>query len=223
MVVDNCSTDDTAEIVTQLNQDGSLPGLIYLITLPQNLGYAGSQKFAYRLVLENRNIRWVIMLHGDGQYPPVLLNNFLAYVNSQYAIVYGYRSKLRFGQLEETPLIAYLTTKLLSALESLATGYRRKEWHSGFVMYSRRFLERLNFDALTNTMHIDGHLLFAGGVLGEPTLGIPIFKRYRDFESFRGLARIKYVGEVFRLIIRFRLTKAELILRPVPAGSPKQD
>ena len=209
LLVDNASPDGTGKLVAdRVSQTQSYNGL-KIIRTENNVGYAGSQKLAYRIATQYPSIENVVMLHGDGQYPPELLPSLLDKVGNGYGIVYGYRDKKLFKQ-EETPLITFICIKGLSILESLVTGYPRKEWHSGLVMYSREFLENVNFDAVTDTYHIDGHLQYASGYLGYKVKAVPIWKRYNNFEQFGGFNRVKYVFNVLRLTLTFRLSRSGL-------------
>ena len=218
VVVDNCSTDRTVETIQEANRDGRFPRKVHVVRTPQNTGYSGSQKMVYKLVLANPAVQWVVMLHGDGQYPPELLPDMILSTRKDAMVVYGHRDRSEFPKKEETPFIAYVVIRLLSAIESLVTGYPRREWHSGFVMYHRDFLAKVNLDALTTTPHIDGHLLFAAGVLGVRVRGLPIFKRYKGYEAFGGLERLWYIVNVFALLFRFRMEGGDnLILRGTQA------
>ena len=58
IVVDDCSTDDTAAIARRLP--------VTLIRHERNTGYGGNQKTCYRTALEH-GARYVIMLHADYQ------------------------------------------------------------------------------------------------------------------------------------------------------------
>lgn len=204
LVVDNCSSDGTSEKVREFCTSGALRAPLQLIRTKQNVGYSGSQKLAYGIVSGHETVRSVIMLHGDGQYPPELLSEYLPYLDGAYGVVYGYRSKKKFGQREETPLLAWSVIRALSILESAVTGHKCQEWHSGFVMYSTKFLRRLNLDELTGTRHIDGHLQFEAGCRGEKIKAIPIYKLYNDLVPFDGAARRRYVMDVLRLMFEFR-------------------
>ena len=95
-------------------------------------------------------------------------------------------------------------------LESLVTGYPIQEWHTGFIMYSTDFLKMVNFDAVTDTYHIDGHLLFASGSMERTVMGVPIYKRYRDYRQLGALARVIYVLQVLRLVSGFRHGQQDL-------------
>ena len=205
LVIDNCSTDGTVERLQRARAEKRWPASIHLIQSKSNLGYSGSQKLAYQIALDSPNNQNVIMLHGDGQYPPELLNNFLPFIESEYGVVYGFRDKTSYPEKEETPIPTYRVIKLLSSVESFVTGHKRKEWHSGFVMYSREFLSKVNLSALTNTYHIDGHIQFVSGELNEKVRAIPIWKRYKNFRELNGLVRITYIFHVLRLMVKFRV------------------
>ena len=206
LVVDNKSSDGTADKVREIDASNTLPGIVQIVQPEQNLGYAGSQKLAYETARKSMQTQWVIMLHGDGQYPPELLPKFLeqAAETPEAASIYGFRSKKHYPYDEETPWLTYSMIKALGCFESLVTGVRRKEWHSGYVMYATEFLRKVDLSKLTKTMHIDGHLQFATSRIGMPSVPLPIFKRYRELEAFAGISRIKYVFQVLYMCFRFR-------------------
>lgn len=204
LIVDNCSDDGTSERVLEAKRDKVLPDHVVLIRTDENIGYAGSQKLAYALALENPCVRNVIMLHGDGQYSPELIHSLERYFDTDAAVVYGYRSKTTYGRKEETPWVTWLAIKVLSLLESLITGYWRREWHTGFIMYSTDFLRSVDLNALTTTRHIDGHLLYTSGFLKQKAVGVPIFKLYGEIPAFEGEERSQYIRDVFKLMFSFR-------------------
>jgi glycosyltransferase involved in cell wall biosynthesis len=194
LIIDNCSTDGSVSKITNLLNKKTLPFHIALIKTKYNLGYSGSQKLAYSLVQKSTNAKKIIMLHGDGQYPSSLLSKLQPYFGSNAAIVYGYRSKKIYKNREETPFLTYIVVKLLNSIENICTGFRFKEWHSGFVMYSVNFLKSIPLNKLTETRHIDGEMLMCAGELQERTVSVPIYKRYKGYVGFGGLSLIKYVG-----------------------------
>ncbi len=211
LIVDNCSTDDTVARIQKARGENRWSVPVHLIQPEENLGYSGSQKLAYSLMLNSPDVKRVIMLHGDGQYPTELLDEFMPYIESDYGVVYGYRDKSVFPEQEETPALTYRVIKILSALESFVTGHYRKEWHTGFVMYSREFLSRVDLDALTDTYHIDGHLQFVAGELGEQVKPIPIWKRYKGYVPLTGFKRLSYIFHVLRLSVVFRMQRSKTI------------
>ncbi len=207
LIVDNHSTDDTVDKIQRARCENRWDAPVHLIQPPENLGYAGSQKLAYSIALLSTRVKRVIMLHGDGQYPPELLGNFMPFTDSEYGVVYGYRDKSEYPDLEETPTGAYRVIKILSAIESYVTGHPRKEWHSGFVMYSREFLLRVNLDGLTDTYHIDGHLHFVAGELDEHGKAIPSWKRYKGYAPLTRMKRVRYLFDVLKLLVAFRMRR----------------
>jgi glycosyltransferase involved in cell wall biosynthesis len=206
LLIDNFSPDNTAQLTSESLAEKPGPVPCQLIRTKRNLGYAGSQKLAYEIALANPAVEHVIMLHGDGQYPPELASEFLKECGGRADVVYGYRSKLRYRGKEETPLMTFTIIRILSIIESLVTTTFRKEWHTGYIMYRSRFLAKIPFQVLTNTPHIDGHLLYAGGQVDAVVKGIPIFKRYKNLVAFAGHERVRYVVDVFRLMFSFRRT-----------------
>lgn len=204
LVVDNCSTDRTAEVLVRAIEQNAFPFRVRLVKTTADLDYPGTQKLAYAIACESPAVRHVIMLHGDGQYAPELLSYLAPYLDGDYAVVNGYRDKARFGAQEETPPRDYLVIKILCVIENLVTGLRQREWASGFVMYAADFLRRIPLDRLSNTRHIDGEFLMCAGALGEKTLAVPIFKRYKDFKPFAGWGRVLYVWHVAQALFRFR-------------------
>lgn len=209
LVIDNCSTDDTVKTIRRAQSEGRLSREIQIVQPSSNVGYARSQKLAYSLACRSENVKWVAMLHGDGQYPPALLALFEPWLSSSAGVVYGYRSRLAYPRLEETPFLTLMTIKILSVLESLVTGVWRREWHSGFVMHSTRFLNKVDLKSLTNTPHIDGQLLFVASAVGETAVPIAIYKRYKQLNRFEGAARRQYVIDVLKLMWGFRRNKNE--------------
>lgn len=216
LVVDNCSTDSTADRLLAARQAGEVKYPFFVVRPAQNLGYAGSQKLAYGLAIRQPKVRWVIMLHGDGQYPSELLSGYLAHLDTDCALVQGYRSKRAYPTQEETPWTTLFTIRTLGYLETLVTGVRAKEWHSGFVMYSTDFLRAIDLEALIDTPHIDGHLLFASQSLGFKRAAIPIYKRYRGLKAFSGPEAVRYALSVLYLAYGFRRTRDALSAHGMP-------
>ena len=168
-----------------------------------NQGYGGNQKIGFNYAL-SKGYDIVAVLHGDGQYDPSLLKIFIPMINENYSIINGYRDKRTYPHREETPVITYCIIKILSWFESLITGYYQKEWHSGFVMYDTEFLRKIPLQFLSDTRHIDGEFLICAGILKENTKSLPIFKNYNGYESLTGLARVRHVVNVIRIILKFR-------------------
>lgn len=222
LIVDNASIDGTAEVALKLAESSRWRGRLTLLRSPSNSGYAGSQKLAYRYIRSFLRPDAVVMLHADGQYPAALLGGFKEALRNGADVAYGFRSPSHFGCLEETPLKARLAMALLNRMECVATGRSEvREWHSGYVGYSLRFLDKVNFDAVTSTRHIDGNLLFAASSLGFKLSAIPIYKRYKAYKGFTGVPAYLYILQCLALMCTMRRTAARLKCRdPLWAPDP---
>lgn len=222
LVVDNCSDDGTAERIMEARQKGEIRSDVAVVQPTVNVGYAGSQKLAYALACRSPMVEWVAMLHGDGQYPSELLDKFVDRLDSAAGIIYGHRSKLWYPRKEETPFTTWAIIGLLSVVESVMTGVFRMEWHSGFVMHATRFLRRVELSALTDTPHIDGHLLYAASVVNERVETIPIYKRYKSLSPFEGEARRRYVLDVLNLMRKMPRAQGSLLARGHSSHEPER-
>ena len=101
VIVDNCSVDGSIEVIKEIIFSKIVSFKITLFVMPYNVGYSGSQKFAYNLFLQLNIKAKIIVLHGDGQYLPELLLKFIPHFYEDVAIVYGYRSKKLYPYLDE--------------------------------------------------------------------------------------------------------------------------
>jgi glycosyltransferase involved in cell wall biosynthesis len=213
LIVDNLSADNTADLCRQWAVANKAVE-VKILRPKKNLGYSGSQKLAYNYILNE--MPWVdkvFMLHGDGQYPAALLGElYSAFSDDDVAVVYGYRSKTKYPLMEETPKSTYFVIKMLGFLESIITGVSRKEWHSGFVAYKTSFLALINFEMVTETPHIDGHLSYLAGILNVKVVPVGIYKKYKNLTAFDGAERIRYVINVLKLMFHFRFKNSKLFL-----------
>jgi len=223
LVLDNASTDDTAQLATTFLKESLWAGKATVLKANRNLGYAGSQKLALRMARSNPATPFLVMLHADGQYPPKFLPDFFTKLEAGADLAYGCRSKQTFGDLEETPLKVKIAIAVLNNLECRLTACPKiKEWHSGYVGYSTAFLKKLNLSAITETRHIDGNMLFAATKLGARIEEVPIFKRYNDLEGFKGPAAYGYILHCLGLMIKMPST-IPFLCEPDPQLLPSPD
>ena len=197
LIIDDHSSDEISiEIKKFINiQKNSFN--INLIKTKKNYGYATSVKIAFSIFINLTKCNNIIVLHGDGQYDPVLINKFKEFLDSEYAIVQGYRDKKAFPKEDQTPIFPYLTIKILNYYENIICRTNFKEWHSGFAMYKRNFLSNFSINNLTNTMHIDGNLLYISKLLSQKVCSVKIYKKYKKKGNYNYFNMFKYVISVF--------------------------
>jgi glycosyltransferase involved in cell wall biosynthesis len=156
-VIDNDSTDNTQMVVINYRESHGLHNL-EVIRNPQNMGYGGSQKIAYRRCIE-KGYECVAMLHGDAQYAPELLESLIEPVAKGEAdMIFGSRMKgdpLGGGM----PIIRYLGNRALTTLQNFFLGTRLSEFHSGYRVYSVKALDKVPFERFSSDYHFDTEII----------------------------------------------------------------
>jgi glycosyltransferase involved in cell wall biosynthesis len=74
-VIDDNSTDRTYDLANRIRSDSHSNISVY--RTPFNRGYGGNQKLGYLYCVKN-DFDIVVLLHGDGQYPPEYISRILA-------------------------------------------------------------------------------------------------------------------------------------------------
>ena len=68
---------------------------------PFNQGYGGNQKIGYHYAIKN-NYDYVILLHGDGQYPPEFIPLIIEqFENPKVSAVFGSRMINKYQAIKE--------------------------------------------------------------------------------------------------------------------------
>ena len=92
--------------------------------------------------------------------------------------------------------------KGLTFIENLAFGTKLHEFHTGYIAYSRRALETINYEKLDDRFHFDGNMIVMALVhkLNITEVKVPII--YADEESH--LHAWSYAKDVMRTIWRYK-------------------
>jgi glycosyltransferase involved in cell wall biosynthesis len=181
VIVNDGSTDNTMERIAEIQSRFGDLATIHVIDKKQNQGYAQAQKDGYTFALL-RGADIVAMLHADGQYAPEILPTLLRPLEAGEAdIVQGsrmmdHKAALRGGM----PVYKFVANVGLSTLENLVYGLHFSEYHSGYMLYSRKALQTIPFKKLSNTFHFDGEMLFVGAKRGLRVKEISIPTLYED-------------------------------------------
>ncbi|MFV0337393.1 MAG: glycosyltransferase family 2 protein [Chthoniobacterales bacterium] len=195
VIVNDASPDDTGKVADQLAEQYPHVSALHH---PQNRGYGGAQKSGLHWGLEKGCDSFAIV-HADGQYAPELVEELLTPIwKGEAHIVQGSRM-LGSGALKGgMPLSRYLPNRALTLLENLAFGTSMKEFHSGYMLYSRKLLEALPFDALQNNFNFDAEIILVAHLAGFPCAQLPIPTCYSDESS--SLDPIPYGINVLKMI-----------------------
>jgi glycosyltransferase involved in cell wall biosynthesis len=165
-------------------------------------GYGAAQKKGFRRALE-LEADIAVLLHADGQYAPEIMEElYRPLLRGDADIVLGsrmknYRSALRGGM----PLYKLVANICLTHIENFVYGLNLSEYHSGYMLYSRKALETIPFEKLSNAFHYDGEMLLVGGRKKLRIADLPIPTHYGKETSYA--TPIPYGFEVLGVILKY--------------------
>ena len=202
VVVNDGSKDDTAAVLSRLEQ--KLPELTVL-THEKNRGYGETEKTLLRFALEN-GVDVGILLHSDGQYSPEKIPEILRCFDQDEADMVQGSRMLGGGALEGgMPLYKYLGNKCLTAIENWAFGMKMAEYHSGYMIYSRKALEQIPFEKLSASFDFDLEMLVLAHVKKLRISEVAIPTIYAGEKSH--LNPIRYGFDVLSVVRDYRRGK----------------
>jgi glycosyltransferase involved in cell wall biosynthesis len=200
IVINDGSTDDTDGVVRALA--ASHPK-VRLVSQPENQGYGAAVRKGLALSLES-GADYIVCLHADGQYPPEKLPEFVPYMAEHgIDVLQGSRHKEGTARRGGMPFYKIVAGKLLTWLENRTFGLEMSDYHSGFMLYSRRAVESIPFEKLSSYFDFDLEVIASARArrLRVDELGIPT--HYGDEESH--LNPIWYGLRCLRVMVRYRL------------------
>lgn len=141
-LVDDASKDGIEQVAKSLG--------IHFYRNRQNLGYGGNIKVCLQKALE-RNANIIIELHPDDQYDPTVIPAALNKLQEGYDFVMGSRFLESGAALRnKMPLWKYSINRLSTTMITSVLGVHLTEFHCGFRVYTRRFLEAVNYQKNDN-------------------------------------------------------------------------
>ena len=197
IIVNDRSPDETGEVAESLKADW--PGL-EVVHHEVNQGYGGAQKTGLKRGLELGADAFAI-IHSDGQYAPEkVLELMQPILEGCYHIVQGSRMVAGGAREGGMPLIRYIPNRVLTSMENIVFQTQMAEFHSGYMLYSRRLLERAPFEKLQNNYNFDAEMIVLAHLLGMECAQLPIPTRYDDEVS--SLKPIPYGVNVLKMMAR---------------------
>lgn len=205
LLSDDASQDDTYEVGLEYARQAShLP--ITVVRHPKNLGYGGNQKAGYAWAMDH-GLDVVVLLHGDGQYAPEIIQDLVQpVVDGEADAVFGSRMMTRGGALKGgMPLYKYVGNRILSTFQNRMTSLRLTEWHSGYRAYRVDMLRELPLDTYTNDFDFDTEIILGLHAAGGRILEVPIPTYYGDEICY--VNGMKYAKDVVSDVVRYRLER----------------
>lgn len=205
IVVDDASTDKTAEIAVNLDK-------VILAQNKKNYGYGANQKRCYKLALDN-GADIIIMVHPDYQYTPKLIPAMASLIgNNIYHCVIGSRivggNALKGGM----PYWRYINNRIITFIENILLGTKLSEFHTGYRAYSRELLETLDCSNFSDDFVFDNQLLaqaiWYGCIIGEVSCPTKYFKEASSINLYRS---IQYGFGCLSTALKFRLSSFRII------------
>lgn len=179
LVNDDASADDTYEVGVRLRDSSDYP--ITVVRHERNLGYGGNQKAGYRWAIEH-GLDVVVLLHGDGQYAPEMIEDIVAPLLSGDAdAVFGSRMVTRGGALKGgMPLYKFVGNKILTGFQNALTGQHLSEWHSGYRAYRTDALADLDLASYSDGFDFDTEIILGLIKARKRIVEVPIPTYYGD-------------------------------------------
>ncbi|MCU1496642.1 MAG: hypothetical protein JWM47_595 [Acidimicrobiales bacterium] len=179
---------------------------ITLVRHPQNLGYGGNQKWGYRYAIDHG---WdiAVLLHGDGQYAPEILDQIVAPIERGEAeAVFGSRM-MQPGEARKggMPAYKYVGNRILTTMENKVVGTSLSEWHSGYRAYDVKALASVPFEDNADGFNFDTQIIIQLHEAQHRIAEIPIPTYYGDEICY--VDGIKYAKDVARDVTRYRAHK----------------
>lgn len=219
LIIDDASTDDTVSLCTLYGQQRGRH--LRVLRNPVNQGYGGNQKIGYTYAAEY-GFDFVVMLHGDGQYPPEYLDQMILPLAENSAdAVFGSRM-LNKGQALEggMPGYKYLGNRILTGYQNQLLGTRLSEFHSGYRSYRVAALQRIPFRYNSNDFDFDTDIIIQAIDSGCRILEISIPTHYGD-EICR-VNGFKYAFQIARSTLLSRIQPWGIYYNP-KFDYPSQD
>jgi glycosyltransferase involved in cell wall biosynthesis len=212
LIIDDQSMDNTFYVARKYSERNSLDNVTVLYN-PKNLGYGGNQKIGYQYAI-NKGFNIVVLLHGDGQYPPELLEQMiLPILNDECDVVLGSRMiDKKSALMGKMPIYKWLGNIALTFLQNKILGARLSEFHTGYKSYRVSALKSIPFEYNSNYFDFDTDILIQLVDTGNRIKEIPIPTFYG--EEISRVSVLKYGFMILSSTINSRLMKIGIFYHP---------
>ncbi|MBP9697893.1 MAG: glycosyltransferase [Candidatus Moranbacteria bacterium] len=211
-IIDDSSQDQTISTALEAGKSLGLTSFSVMKT-PKNQGYGGNQKIGYTYALQ-KGYDIVILLHGDGQYPPECLPDLVAcYADSSVDAAFGSRMIVRTDALRGgMPLYKWVGNQVLTSLENAILGTKLSEFHSGYRSYRTTALKKIPFHLNSDDFHFDTDIIIQFVLQKSRIVEIPMPTHYGDEECH--VNGMKYAWDCFKSATKSRLHQAGIFFQP---------
>lgn len=211
LMIDDASPDNTAALAENYKSRGTLP--MTVLRNPVNQGYGGNQKIGYQYAIRF-GFDSVVMLHGDGQYPPEQVADMVGTMLEKNAdVVLGSRMLDRKNALKgKMPLYKFFGNIILTGLQNKILDMHLSEFHTGFRAYNTSFLTRIPFACNSNDFDFDTDILIQSRLSNAVIAEIPIPTRYGD--EICHVNGLKYASQIIRNSLLAKIQGYQIYYHP---------
>lgn len=200
ILVDDCSKDNTFKIAKKLG--------IKSYRNPINLGYGGNMKRALGLALD-AGADVIIDIHPDGEYNPSAIPEALKKIQDGKEFVLGNRFTYLLGPIKSGMHIwKLIPLRLLNSIDSLIFGVRLNDFHQGFRVYTKKMLEKVNYQINSNNYLFSFELIAQAVYWNIKIAQVPVKVNYSGKKRGASLKNsINYSLGTFKVLLLFVLAK----------------
>jgi glycosyltransferase involved in cell wall biosynthesis len=211
-IIDDSSNDNTYSTALSIGKNLELKNFSVMRT-PGNQGYGGNQKIGYTYALQ-KNYDIIILLHGDGQYPPEYLPDIVAsYANPNISAVFGSRMIKRTQALYGgMPLYKWIGNQVLTFIENFILGTKLNEFHNGYRSYRATALKKIPFQLNSDDFHFDTDIIIQLNLIKSKIIEISMPTYYGDEKCH--VNGMKYAWNCLKSAIKSRLHQAGIFFQP---------
>jgi glycosyltransferase involved in cell wall biosynthesis len=212
LIIDDESADQTfyrALDFTRRHKDLK----ITVLHNPHNQGYGGNQKIGYHYAIQN-GFDVVVLLHGDGQYPPEYLGQMVQPIlDGEAEAVFGSRMLHKSDALRgKMPLYKWVGNQILTSFQNWILSARLSEFHTGYRAYKVSTLAELPFAYNSDYYDFDTDIIIQFLQSGQRIVEIPIPTFYgKEISRVNGF---KYGAMILRSSIRSRVVRLGIFYHP---------
>jgi glycosyltransferase involved in cell wall biosynthesis len=174
-IINDGSNDGTDAVIEALSRRHEA---IHPVHWTANRGYGAAVRQGL-LLCKDDGCDYAACVHADGQYPPEAVSEFVEAMRLQSIdLMQGSRIASGTALSGGMPLYKYIAGRLLTALENATFRLRMSDYHSGFLVYSRKSLETLPFHRLSTSFDFDLEVIASARTQGLSIGELPIPTRY---------------------------------------------
>jgi glycosyltransferase involved in cell wall biosynthesis len=207
-VIDDSSTDATFEIANRIQGQHS-DYKIQVYRTPFNRGYGGNQKLGY-LYSIRKKFDIVLLLHGDGQYPPEFIPRVIApFAQENVDAVFASRMLHKKDALKgDMPVYKWIGNQILTAFENRMLSMSLSEFHTGFRAYRTSILEKIPFEFNSDDFHFDTEIIIQAKANRWNIKEVAIPTYYGDEQCH--VNGLKYALNCVKAVVKYHLVKLGL-------------